>query len=224
MLALKGIPYKGVHVLPGNQKIHLRLAGFRDGTVPALKIDGRRIQGSVSIAHELEALVPDPPLYPKDADRLRRVEEAERWGDQILQPVPRRIFRYALTRDAGLREWLARQDGTMPAPGIAARITTPVSYYYARSVKADEAAARQDIRDLPKHLDHVDQLIADGVVTTDRPNAATFQVLCSVRSLLGFADFEEPVGERSYAQLARDLFPDFPPEPVPPFVDRLGIA
>jgi glutathione S-transferase len=28
MLELKGIDYRIVHVLPGNQRIHLRLAGF----------------------------------------------------------------------------------------------------------------------------------------------------------------------------------------------------
>jgi glutathione S-transferase len=62
MLELKGIDYDLVHVLPGNQRIHLRLAGFRHGTVPALKLDGERIQGSIAIAHELERLRPEPEL------------------------------------------------------------------------------------------------------------------------------------------------------------------
>ena len=36
MLELKGVDYRLVNVLPLNQRLHLRLAGFRAGTVPAL--------------------------------------------------------------------------------------------------------------------------------------------------------------------------------------------
>ena len=223
MLELKGVDYDLVHVLPGNQKIHLRLAGFRGGTVPALKLDGERIQGSTRIGPALDELRPDPPLYPADPARRRRVEETERWADAELQPVPRRIFRYALTHDAGLREWLARLDGSMPAPAVAARITGPVSRFYAWSVKADREHARRDVAQLPSLLDRVDELFAERVIGRDDLNAATLQVMCSVRSLLGFADFEDLVGARSYASFARELFPDYPPELVPPFVDRLGL-
>ncbi len=64
-LELKGIEFESVNVMPGMQRIHLRLAGFRDGTVPALKLDGRRVQGSMPIARALDELTPDPPLFPR---------------------------------------------------------------------------------------------------------------------------------------------------------------
>src|SRR3954452_3567184 len=134
MLELKRIDYKLVHVLPGNQRVHMRMAGFRRGTVPALKLDGRKIQGSRAIARELEAPQPEPPLYPADAEARRRVEDAERWGDIEFQDVPRRIFRWALTRDIGLRVWLAKQDGSFPAASAAARVTGPVSRFGAWAV------------------------------------------------------------------------------------------
>ena len=54
MLDLKGVEYELTEVLPGPQRIHLRLVGFRGGTVPALKLDGRRVQGSRGIARALE--------------------------------------------------------------------------------------------------------------------------------------------------------------------------
>src|SRR5436190_21576554 len=98
MLEMKGVDYELVHVLPGNQRIHLRLPGFRRGTVPAVKIDGRRIEGSTTIARELERINPHPPLYPHDPDMRRRVEEAERWGDTEFQCVPRRILRWGMTK------------------------------------------------------------------------------------------------------------------------------
>src|SRR5579859_6299557 len=90
MLDLKGIDYDVVNVIPLNQRIHVRLAGFRGGTVPALKLDGRRIQGSRAIARALDERWPDPPLYPAAPALRARVEEAERWGDEQLQPIPRR--------------------------------------------------------------------------------------------------------------------------------------
>src|SRR4051794_29675889 len=223
MLDLKGIDYKLVHVLPGNQRVHLRLAGFRGGTVPALKLDGRKIQGSREIARELDALVAEPALLPADTDARQQVEEAERWGDEEFQAVPRRIFRCALTKDAGLRRWLAEVDGGMPLPAVGARLSGPVSMYYARAVGAREDQVRQDIAQLPRMLDRVGELASDGVLRSNPPNAATLQIMCTVRALLGYADFEELVGARSFAPLARELFPHYPPETVPPFVERLGL-
>jgi glutathione S-transferase len=153
MLDLKGIDYELVDVLAGTQRMHLRLAGFRHGAVPALKIDGHRVQGSLRISRALDKLRPEPALFPADPERRRAVEDAERWGA----------------------------------------------------------------------LDHGDELVSDRVISLERPNAATFQVLCTVRSLLAFADFRDEVGVRSSAAMARKLFPDFPAATIPPFVDRLAL-
>src|SRR3954447_5220368 len=221
MLELKGIDYDLVHVLPGNQRVHLRAAGFRHGTVPALKLDGERIQGSIEIAHRLEELHPDPPLYPADPDARRRVDEVERWADAELQNVPRRILRWGMTRDANLRRWLAEQDGAMPAPGITSKVTGPVSRYYAWVVRANADRVRQDIANLPETLDRIDDLIDERVVDVQNPNAATFQVLCSVRSLMGFEDFQGLIDGRRSAPAARELYPDFPEALVPAFTRRL---
>jgi glutathione S-transferase len=69
----------------------LRLFGFPRRTVPALRLDGRRVQGSRQISAALEQLSAEPPLFPRDPARRREVEEAERWGDELLQPAARRI-------------------------------------------------------------------------------------------------------------------------------------
>ena len=89
---------------------------------------------------------------------------------------------------------------------------------------ADGEHVRRDIAQMPALLDHIDRLMAEGVLTADPPNAATLQIMCTVRSLVSFSDFEEQVGARSYAPLARQLFPHFPDDTVPPFVERLGAA
>ena len=63
MLERKRIAYELVDELPGFHPLQLRLAGFRGGTVPALRIDGRRVQGSRRISRALDELRPDPPLF-----------------------------------------------------------------------------------------------------------------------------------------------------------------
>ncbi|HWN81031.1 MAG TPA: glutathione S-transferase N-terminal domain-containing protein, partial [Candidatus Udaeobacter sp.] len=46
MLQHKGVSYKRTDLLPVISKLVLRAVGFPGITVPALKIDGQRIQGS----------------------------------------------------------------------------------------------------------------------------------------------------------------------------------
>jgi glutathione S-transferase len=222
MLELKGLDYQSVNILPGMQRIQVRALGFPAGTVPALKLDGRRIQGSREIARALEDLQPEPSLFPADPDLRRRADEAERWGDEEFQNVPRRVLRWALTQDVELRRWLAGVSG-IPGPALAARLTGLNARYYARLVKADEAAARQDVATLQQQLDRVDELLAEGVICADPPNAAGLQVLCTVAALDGFSDLHDQVSAHPSADAARRLFPDIP-GPIPPFLPREWLA
>src|ERR1700742_4347281 len=79
MLDFKGIPFKRTDLMPVVSKGVLRAAGFPRVTVPALKIDGERIQGSREIARGLDRINPAPPLSPADPDQRAAVEEAERF-------------------------------------------------------------------------------------------------------------------------------------------------
>jgi glutathione S-transferase len=213
MLERKGVAYELATVLPGTQRVHLRLVGFRGGTVPALKLDGRRIQGTRRIARALEQLRPDPPLFPAEAEARARAEEAERWGDEELQMVPRRILRWGLTQHASLRTWISEQSG-VPLPAVSGALGLPAAHYYARAVGADEPAVRRALAALPATLERVDALLAEGVLTPDAPTAATLQVLCSVRALDGFADLHDQVAAHPCAAPARALFPDYPEVPA----------
>jgi len=215
-LQLKGIPFESVNVLPGMQRIHLRVAGFRDGTVPAIKLDGRRVQGSLSIARALDQRSPEPPLFPQDPALRARVEEAEAWGEQELQPVPRRIMRWGVVHDMGLRRWLAAES-KLPMPVIAARTGGRAARYYAHVAGAREDAVRRDLAALPGLLDRADALLTEGTLSTDPPNAATLQILSSVRTLDAFTDLAAVLRSRPSAAAARELFPAFSAE-VPSFL------
>jgi hypothetical protein len=81
----KGIDCKRTDLLPVVSWVVLKAFRFPGVTVPAAKIDGERVQGTRAIARELERLKPEPPLFPRDEERRRAVEEAERFGDEELQ-------------------------------------------------------------------------------------------------------------------------------------------
>jgi glutathione S-transferase len=218
MLELKDIDYELAGVLPGNQRVHLRLAGFRGGTVPALKLGGQRVQGSRTISRALDAARPAPALFPADPDERRAVQEAERWGDEEFQSVPRRILRWGLVGNMDLRRWLAGQTAVL-MPGALARASGLNARYYAKVAGATEDAARRDVAALPAHLDRVDRMLDDGLISPATPNAAAYQVLCTVRSLDGFTDFQEVLAGRPSTAAARQIFPaDFADSPVPRFV------
>jgi glutathione S-transferase len=209
-------------VVPLNQRIHLRLAGFRGGTVPALKLDGQRIQGSRRIARRLDERWPEPPLLPADPALRERVEEAERWGDEQLQPIPRRLFRYGVACNPQLRHWVVRNQ-RLPIPALSAQAIRPAVQWYARTLEADgrratDAGVRADLAALPALLDHVDRLLGDGTLALDPPNAAALQIMASVKLMGGLADLAELVSSHQCAEPARELFPHYRAE-LPPFLD-----
>lgn len=223
MVELKGVDHKLVSIAPLTQKVHLRAVGFRRGTVPAMKVDGKRVQGSTQIARALDRRWPEPALFPSDPELRARVEEAERWGERELQPLPRRIFRFAVANDPELRRRLMERQ-SLPAPGLVSRAAAPVVRYYARAPEldgrsSDEAGVRDSLAALPALLDHADELLADGTLTTDPPNAATLQILATVRVLGAFTDLRELLDGRPSLAASRSigLSPAELPT-VPPFL------
>jgi glutathione S-transferase len=220
MVAYKQLPHKVVNLTSGFHPYLVRAAGFQGRTVPALRLDdGRRVQGSLAISRTLDELIAERPLFPGDPGERRAVEDAERWGHDELQSVPRRIFRFATVNDPALRRWIAADVAKVPAPAMAAALGKPLAA--RRSTEAGgEDLIRADLVRLPGLLDHVDALVAGAVIGTDRPNAADFQILASVRVLLDFEalpDFEQRPG----AQAARRLFPTW--EGEMPYFDIPGV-
>jgi glutathione S-transferase len=213
MLEHKGIEHRVTMLPAGLHPALVRLAGFRGSTVPVLKIDGERVERSLEIARVLERIKPAPALYPDDPDERAKVEDAERWGEAELQPLPRRMIRWALMQQRGMREWMARFE-RMPAPALQARTNVPLVRRFAKAVGATDERVRQDLAELPAKLDRVDALLADGTLSLERPNAATFQIGTSVRALCIFPQLDALVRTRPCGQLGRALVPDYPQSPA----------
>lgn len=216
MLERKGIPYKRVDLVAAMHKPILRALRFPSGTVPAIKLeDGRRLQGTRAIARALDEIQPEPPLFPADPELRAKVEEAERWGDEVLQSMPRRIAWQALDRNRdGMAGFL--EDAKLPLPtGIAVKTAGPIIKAEQKINNSTEETVRADLAALPGAIDKVDAYIADGVLNGAEPNAADYQIATSTRLLLNFDDLAPLLEGRPAAEHARRIVPDFPGH-VPP--------
>jgi glutathione S-transferase len=215
MLEHKGIEYRRVDLVSALHKPLLKAMRFPGNTVPAIKLDGRRIQGTREISRTLDEIQPEPPLFPADPDRRRAVEEAERWGDEVLQSVPRRLTWWSLRRDMStIRTFLEGARLGVPV-GLAARTAGPIAWMSARFNKANDESVRADLAALPRMLDQVDAYIAEGVIGGQELNAADYQIATSVRLLMCLEDVAPFIERRPAGELARRVAPEFPGR-VPP--------
>jgi glutathione S-transferase len=215
MLERKGIAYKRRDLIPVVSKGVLRAARFPGVTVPALKIDGERIQGSKEIARALDRIQPEPPLFPGDPGERAVVEEAEAFGDEVLQPVARRALWNALHRDrAPLRSFSAGAKLGVPV-GVAVKTAAPIVALSARFNEATDENVRADLAALPGMLQRVDDWIDAGVLGAQEPNAADYQVAASIRLLMTLDDLRPAIESRPAGELAMRIDPDYPGR-VPP--------
>ncbi|MDX6636565.1 MAG: hypothetical protein QOJ01_76 [Solirubrobacterales bacterium] len=217
MLERKGIDYRRIDLIPVISKGVLRAAGFPAATVPALRIRGRKLQGSRTISRELDQLVPEPPLFPADPDERSKVEAAERWGDETLQAPARRILWNALRRDRAALESFS-QGAKLGVPvKMAVKTGAPIVALSARLNDATDENVQADLAALPGYLAMIDAWIADGVLGGPSPNAADLQISTSVRLLLAVDDVRPAIASRPAGQLAERIVPDYPGR-VPPIL------
>jgi glutathione S-transferase len=209
-LALKGLEYERVDLLPGMSPV-LQLARFGRRTVPGLVVDGYKVSGSRLILRTLEGLQPDPPLYPREPEQAAAVDDAERWGDSDLQHAVRLIIGYALSKNPSDGDtYLAGANiPTLPAP-VSAAATRAIFTVELKLLGGGARGAEQALRGLPQMLDRIDALIENGVIGGERPNAADLQIAGSVRLLLTFADLRDEIDARPAGRLARRLMPHYP--------------
>ncbi|HEV2774632.1 MAG TPA: glutathione S-transferase N-terminal domain-containing protein [Solirubrobacteraceae bacterium] len=210
MLEHKGIDHKAVHLMVGPHAFGMLGRGFETMTVPALKIDGRRVQGSREISRALDELVPQPPLFPADPQRRRWVQEAEEWGEE-LQDAARRLLLCAAKRDR--RAFLSVYRHANPLMRPAQRVSCGfVTRLATAGHRATDRAGERDLAVLPARLDQIDAWIAQGLLDSAELNAADFQIAPNVALLLRFEDLAPYVASRPAARLAHRVAPDFPGE------------
>ena len=231
MLQHKGIEYETVEIPPGLQPFAMRLLGFkadpgfsrqvddrrppmlraadRLGTVPALRLGERRVMTNRNIARFLDEVRPDPPLFPEDPERRQAVEDAERWGDEVLQMVARRLVVAAAVNPHG--ELLNDGDDGRLGPLLYRRramrgATAHVIARIAFRANPDTEAAL--LTELPEMLDGIDAWIGDGVLNGEDLNAADYMIVSSLAVLSYRSDVAREIERRPALGLLDRLLPD----------------
>jgi len=200
-----------------------RVAGqFRINAIPTLLIfkNGRLVdqlvglQPKPAILARLEQMVPEPPLFPPDkADAVR---EAERWGDEELQDLGRRM-------PWGALHFRPEALGTFGGAGMLDPAGTDFAIRTLRAAwKYHKITAQRlydDLQGLPAKLDHVEALIADGVVGGEQPNAADLQIAATLAVLRCVRDLAPLLRDSPAERLAEQWFPgrqgEIPPGAFP---------
>lgn len=203
-LRLKGLEHERVELQPGKHVEDMaRVYGEGSTTVPGLLVDGEPVHGSNAIFERLEELAPEPPLFP--ADRRDAVVEAARWGDEELQDLGRRIPWGALHfRPEQLG--LIAGGGPLDPAGTDFAIKVIRATWKYHGITAARLA--EDLAGLPAKLDHIDALVADGVLAGEQPNAADLQIGSTLSVFLSVGDVRPLVEGRPAEQVARKWFAD----------------
>lgn len=210
-LQLKGLPYKIVEFPPPLHMPAMKLL-FGRRTVPAIKFDGgEKLSGSRAILRRLDELQPEPALLPADAAQRAKVEQAEAWGDEILQPLVRRVLWPVAKANPAAMASFSKGSKLPPIPVPVLKAVAPViTRVEMKANEASDDSLAVDLRTLPELLDHADRLIAEGVTGGEQPNAADLQIAPSLCLLMALADLRPLIEPRPCGQLARRLFPDYP--------------
>jgi len=228
LLEHKNVPYESIELVPGVHPVAVRLLGFpgktrrshqlgdgrhpglsiadRLGTVPALRYDGQRIQTCREIARFLDRVEPDPPLFPADPVRRRAVEEAELWGDDVLQMAARR-----LVLAAGRRGRLSDDgdDGRMgPLLYKTRRVRSRAMPILAYAFEVGNRVERELLEELPSMLDRVDAWIEAGVLNGEWLNAADYMIVSSIALLTYCADLAPQIAARPAGALVDRVLPN----------------
>jgi glutathione S-transferase len=209
-LDMKAVPYEVVELLP---PLHAALQRLRFGTrtVPGLVLEsGEKLTGSRAILRRLEELAPEPPLFPADPGARAEVERAEEWGDDLWQPMARRLVWTTLAMAP--HAMVSYQDGSrlprLPPPAV--RALAPIVVGVERRLNgAQDSAVRADLRALPRHLDRIDGWLAGGVLGGETVNAADLQIATTSRLMLTIGDVRPFFAGRPAEAHAMGLFPEW---------------
>jgi glutathione S-transferase len=231
MLEHKGIDYETVELPPGLHPLLLRLHGFagnpatfrrvdgrsnpilgsadRMGTVPALLRDGERVKKNGEIARFLDRIQPDPPLFPHDPERRQVVEEAERWGDEELQMVARRLALAAALRGP---DFMANRGNDGRLGPLLFRNET-VRRLAVRALgrfvfRANSRAESELLANFPAMLDRIDGWIEDGILGGEELYAADFVIAPSLALLCYRRDVRPEIERRRAIDLVDRLLPE----------------
>jgi glutathione S-transferase len=202
-LELKGLEFERVD-FPHTERLERmeEIYGEGNSTVPGLLVDDEPVHGSRAILARLEAIEPEPTLYPSEA-----VREAERWGDEELQDLGRCLPWGAMYfRPESMGTFAGGEPLDPAGTDFAIKFVRATWRYH----KITATRLHGDLAGLPAKIAHIEALAEQGVLDGEQPNAADLQIAATIRVLLPLGDlaalFEGSAAER----IALRFFPSYP--------------
>jgi glutathione S-transferase len=234
MLDYKGIQYELVTIPSGLHPMALGLAGFAGtadpdrkidgtrhrmlalgdhlGTVPALRYDGQRVMTNHDIARFLEDREPSPPLFPADASRREAVEEAERWGDDVLQMTARRLI---LTAGAAGKLSGGGSYGRLgPLLFSNPHVRRTAARLFSVLFSAGPGVEGRLLVEARELLERVDWWVGEGLLNGEELSVADFVIAPSVALLAYHRELGEDIERRPAGQLLDRVFAVRAPQPA----------
>ena len=201
-LQVKGLEFERVDLVPGKHVDTMtELYGEGSSTVPGMLFGDEPVHGSRAILARLEELVPDPALYPSDD-----VREAERWGDEQLQDLGRRMPWGALHFRP---EAMGTFGGNSPLDGPGTDFAIKYIHATWRYHGITAARLQEDLAALPEKFEHVEELAAQGIIGGEQPTAADLQIGATIRVLLTVGDLLPLLSGSAAERIALRWFPDY---------------
>lgn len=177
------------------------------GTVPSLRLDGRKVKTNRAIARFLDELKPDPPLFPSDPERRAAVEEAESWADEVLQMAARRLAFAAVLRGPGAFD--LRDDGRLGTLLWRSRRVRAAGVRFVAVVfRANKRTEPDLLAQVPGMLDRIDAWIEAGVLGGEQLNAADFMIAPCLAVLWYCLDLRPQIEGRPVFRLMDRLLPE----------------
>jgi glutathione S-transferase len=202
-MRFKRLRYERIYFRPGEHVAKMQeIYGEGQRTVPGVLVDGEPVHGSLAIMQRLEELAPEPTLYPSP-----QVREAERWGDEQLQDLGRRLPWGALH----FRPEALGTFGDKPpldGAGTDKAIELVRRFWDYHGISA--ARLQEDLAGLPAKLEHVEQLAERGLIDGEQPTAADLQIGATIRVLLTVDDLAPILEGGAAERIARRFFPSYP--------------
>ena len=205
--------YRRVDLVPGDAQAVLPLLRFEGTTVPALEIDGRQLAG-----HARDRACARRATRPsRRCSRPTRTLAARSRTPSAGATRCSRAFRARLAWSGDQARLLGRAasscDARLPLSHVASpsRRSAPIAgRREAASTARPTSGSAATSPSFRPQLDHVDALIATGVIGGAEPNAADFQIATSVALLMCFADLRPLIEGRPAAELKQKIVPEFP--------------
>jgi glutathione S-transferase len=197
-LQLKGIAFT---LVPPKSPTDFKRWNAQTRKMPVVEIDGRRVFDSTLILRRLDQLVPEPPLFDRDAGIAARQRFLEDWSDESLYWYVMAL-RWA---DANAEATTTQVLGSIPAPAALRPVLRVLVRRQFRSQALGQGLARLPLEtivdELGRRFDELLVWLGDRpYFFADRPSAAD---LALFGQLNGLQSGPTPQAERLVAERPR---------------------